>query len=477
MTRYLFLLLVFAAFVGSAARPKVRPLTRHQAYSIKHRDTYDADIASPKSVTFLPDGSKYYVNSLEGCKTVVYDGRTHKKLAVIPHKFTSGEGSLWNSPSGYYKFTHYADGASKPFRGKPVESVILKDGKYLAVTYYRRTFDINAQDPSAIAIIDTKSDKIVRMIETGPLPKMLAVSHDGNTLAITHWGDNTEGFLDISADDPAQWRHLPPVTVGQKLKLNYSLTQSVNRDSNSGFAMRGTVFLPGDRYLLIGCLSGPIQIIDLKEMKHIGSITQVYNGRHTVLTPEYLYVSTTVGGLVWRVPVANLIEAIENREGRDINVKGWEKCHPGDNIRTIALSPSGKYIFCASNASCNLTVVRADGMEVIEQIENDPYPVGLAISPDGGTVIVTSQGKTKGPLGRGGNSVSVYTVEYPEPEPAPVVPKQEAPSIDTLPAAKEPVPATPPMGNVSVKNYHQPLIMGGVLVAILGAILLFRRKK
>lgn len=44
-------------------------------------------------------------------------------------------------------------------------------GRYLWVPYYRRSFDINAQDPSAVAVIDTRTDSIVRMFETGPLPK------------------------------------------------------------------------------------------------------------------------------------------------------------------------------------------------------------------------------------------------------------------------------------------------------------------
>jgi len=44
------------------------------------------------------------------------------------------------------------------------------------VTYYRRSYDANAIDPSAVCIIDTDSDSIVRVIPTGPLPKMITCS-------------------------------------------------------------------------------------------------------------------------------------------------------------------------------------------------------------------------------------------------------------------------------------------------------------
>lgn len=75
---------------------------------------YDPDIYSPKSATFSKDGRKIYINSLEGCKTVVYDAETHEKLKVIEHKFDSGEGDLWLPSSGYYEFTHYKNGEKKP---------------------------------------------------------------------------------------------------------------------------------------------------------------------------------------------------------------------------------------------------------------------------------------------------------------------------------------------------------------------------
>ena len=64
----------------------------------------DTDVWSPKSVHFHPNGKKYYINSLEGCRTMVYDARTNKKLAVIHHKFTPANAYLWAKESGFFPF-------------------------------------------------------------------------------------------------------------------------------------------------------------------------------------------------------------------------------------------------------------------------------------------------------------------------------------------------------------------------------------
>ncbi|MBP5731591.1 MAG: hypothetical protein J6W50_02665 [Bacteroidaceae bacterium] len=103
---------------------KVRLIGRHQQYA-RSMDGWDEDINSPKSINIHPDGSKYYVNSLEGCRTIAYEMATHKKLAVINHRFDGSETELWAKPSGFYNFTHYAarDGFNvNAFMGKPVES-------------------------------------------------------------------------------------------------------------------------------------------------------------------------------------------------------------------------------------------------------------------------------------------------------------------------------------------------------------------
>lgn len=60
---------------------KVTLVQKRQNYCSDHK-TRDTDIRSPKSVTIHPDGSKFYVNSLEGMRTVVFEVPTGKKIKL-----------------------------------------------------------------------------------------------------------------------------------------------------------------------------------------------------------------------------------------------------------------------------------------------------------------------------------------------------------------------------------------------------------
>ncbi len=383
---------------------------KHQQHDWRDKATLDTDIFSPKSVNFHPDGSKYYVNSLEGCATVVYATAGNHKIKVIPHRFASGTGPLWASPSGYYRFTHYPGGEQRAFSGKPVESTFSHGGRYLWVPYYRRTFDINAQDPSAVAIIDTRTDSIVRMMETGPLPKMITCSHDSRIVAVTHWGNNTVGLIDVSGPDPAAWHHLPYVVVDKELQLNFSLTQEVNRDANSGLLLRGTVFTPDDRHLLVGCMGGGgIAVIDVPGRRYLGKIGGISNARHLIINHGYLYASVNNAGLVQRVPLDSVLSAIEHHHGAAISLPcAWQVCKVGGGARTIEASPSGRFVFAACNSASALYAVDTRQMKVVAQIPIDSYPVGLDISRDGHMLVVTSQARNY----HGGNAVNLLRVDY-----------------------------------------------------------------
>lgn len=460
---------------GVPGKIKLRNIAKKQQFSAAQKDSYDTDINSPKSVTFSPDGKYFYVNSLEGCKTVVYDAATFMKVKVIEYKFDNATGPLWAKPSGYYNFSHYKDGISRKFMGKPVESTWSHNGRYLWVPFYRRTFDINAQDPSAVAVIDTRTHTIVRMFETGPIPKMVATSNNNKLLAVTHWGDNTVGFIDISSDNPAQWRHLPPITVGHKFNPNYSLTTPVNRDSGSGNLLRGTVFTPDDRYMLVSEMSGCMAVVDVVSMKYLGTVPQLPSIRHLVIYGVYVYGSMNSAGMVVKFKLSDLIDAIVNAkssESKSIQLRGKvERCKVGGGARTLEISPDGKYLFVACNSGNAVYVVDAQKMEVVDHIRCDSYPVGLAISNDGRRLIVTSQGRKTG----GGNAVNIFEIERPD-LPAVVVQKTltDTTAADSLDNDGNDSSSEGVSGNMMI---YGGIILIVIALAIILSMVVIRNKK
>lgn len=383
---------------------------KKQNYSALESSTRDVDVRSPKSVNIHPDGTKYYVNSLEGGKTVVYATGTNEKLKVIRHEFTEADSMLWSEPSGLFEFTHYKKNLNT-FWGKPVESAFSHNGRYLWVPYYRRSYDINAQDPSAVAVIDTETDSIVRLMETGPLPKMIAVSEDNCYVAITHWGNNTVGIIDIFGDSPEDWFYVDCVTIQRKLTLNYSLTTAVNRDIGSGLCLRGTVFTPDVRYLLVGCMGGygGIAVIDMSDFSYLGNLYgMMSNLRHIVIKDDYIYLSINNKGYVQRTPLKVFYDAIDGlREGQN-QLKDWESCKVAAGARTIGITPDGRYVVAACNFGSRLVVVDTESFKEVARIKADSYPVGLDISDDGHYIYTTSQGRE----GKGGNCVDIYRIDY-----------------------------------------------------------------
>ena len=430
-------------------------------------DTRDDAINSPKSVNVHPDGKKYYVNSLEGGTTVVFEMGTNKRLKVISHHIGEEHASLWSKPSPFYQFTHYPK--NNCFMGKPVESAFSHNGRYLWVPYYRRSYDINAQDPSAVAIIDTKTDEIIKLMETGPLPKMIRASRDGKLMAISHWGNNTVGLIDISSDNPDEWHHIACLTIDYILPLNYSLTESVDRDNGSGYALRGTAFTPDNRYLLVGCMGGGggIAVVDLQKGKYMGRVLgMMTNVRHIIIVGDYLYLSINGAGYVQRIELKKFLNAAAGMKGKTCTLTGWQNCKVGKGARTIEASPSGRYIFAACNNVSQLCVVDTKQMKCICTIDVDSYPVGLDVSKDGRYVLVTSQGRSH----FGGNALNIYEVEYATPE-KPLPSPTDTTKRDTA------VIATQADNNGgSHKSSKLPLIIGGSSSILLLGFFAMRRK-
>ena len=375
------------------------------------RDRYDADVHSPKSVRISPDGKKVWVNSLAGARTVVYDAKTLAKLKVIEHRFGAAEAPLFAGnpgPFGWKFLTRGPTGYANRFKGLPVESEITHKGRFLWIPYYRRDWDRAATSPSAIAVIDAATDTILRVLPTGPIPKYVVASPDGKTVAVVHWGDNTIALVDASSPDPAKFRHTGTLVVEKALPM--AKLGTVNRDKVCGFCIRGAVFTPDSKTLLVARMGGGgIAGFDVATRRYLGTVDGMKpTPRHLALSPDgtTLYLSSNVSGYVARIPVADVTAALAGAKGGHVTLETFEDVYVGGGARTLAVSPDGRFLFVAIQSSADLVAVDAKTLKLAGRIRADAYPVGLAVSPDGGTIWVTSQGRA----GIGGNSVCVFRV-------------------------------------------------------------------
>jgi len=370
-------------------------------------DHFDPYIFSPKSVHFDAAGNKAYVNALEGYSTIIFDSKNFKRLNRILHRFGEAQEPLFAGSDAGALWATYPPGTAPEypnrFTGKPVESALSADGHYLWVPYYRRDFDIYGALPSAVAVIDTTTDKIVRVIDTGPIPKYVATSADGKWVAVTHWGDNTVGLIDTSDANPLRYRREALIVIGQRPDL--TKIEDTDRDHHCGLCLRGTVFTPDSSYLLVGRMGGGgIAVIDVARRKYMGTVYGMRpTPRHLTLSPDgqFLYVSSSLSGVVARYRTMDLVDAAKHRKRE---LKPLNEGESGPATRTIDISPNGKLVFAAVNLASRLAVLDGQTLRPLLSIPVDSYPVGLAVSRDGRYVWVTSQGRER----RGGNSVSIY---------------------------------------------------------------------
>ena len=376
------------------------------------KQLHDRQVRSPKSAAFSADGKTFYVNALEGQETLVFDAETLALNKVIRHDFSEEDSALFLD--GETTLFDYEYTGKKPvgerncFAGKPVEFAFSHNGRYLWVTYYRRSWDGNASSPSAVAIIDTRSNEIVRVMPTGPLPKMLVPSPDGKKMAIIHWGDNTAGIVDIASDNPRDfvWERL----LTSEKRLNMKRIGG-NRDKNCGQCLRGAVFTANSRYLLIGKMGGGgITAFDMQDGSNLGTLLSVaHTPRHLALGPDgtRLYVSSNKSGMVSELEVDKLLSALKEAGGGNTHAYRGREISVGKGARTLAVSADGKRVYVACNNSSTIVVVDVPSWSVVARAKVAPYAVGLAVSPDERRVVVTSQGRH----GHGGHVVSVFDVK------------------------------------------------------------------
>lgn len=389
------------------------PLThtgKIQGFGPKAGGHYDPDLLSPKSVAFSPDGRTLYINALEAGKTLVYSYPSLKRLAVISHRFTAADAALFQGQSTVFNYPLSREmPASSPnqFLGKPVEMAFSHNGKFLWVPYYRRSTDPRSAGPSAVAVIDTRSHRIVRVMPTGPLPKFVAVSPNSQHVVVVQWGDNTLLRLDTADDDPSKWTAAQHWVVEKALDVR---NVGANRDKQCGYCLRGAVFTQDGRHLIVARMGGGgLAGFEVATGRYLGSIRAVApTPRHLVLSKDgqTLWMTSNVSGVLTRMDVPTLLSSLQSAQGRMVQGERGEELNVGGGARTVSVSTDERFAYVATNSARKIVTVDLKAWKVVDSATASPFPVGLAVSPDGCTVASTSQGRA----GQGGgNTVDLYS--------------------------------------------------------------------
>jgi YVTN family beta-propeller protein len=166
-------------------------------------------LVEPLNVTFSSDGSKAYVGNYGAHWVGVIDVRRHELLKKIQIDKVPGIAAL--DPAKYLGEIHGINIAAPS-----------NDGRYL----YAADGTLGV-----VGVIDTREDKVVKVIRVGPDPWRIYLSHDGKYGITPNNGDETISIIDLAAGKVAATLEAGPNMTG----VNFAGGKAFVISSTTGF--------------------------------------------------------------------------------------------------------------------------------------------------------------------------------------------------------------------------------------------------
>lgn len=304
-------------------------------------------INNPKSVVISPDGRYAYINNLEGMNTMIIRTDNFETVSVIEHT------------------------------GKPVEFGITSGGRFIWITYFRlleegfpKNLGVESayRYPSVVVVYDTLTKELVRRIDVGIIPKIIAVSPDEKLVFVANWNS-----YDISVISTENYQVIKTIKVGA--------------------IPRGVEFTPDGKYAYVCNFGGStISKIDVALLEVISTINNVgISPRDMVISSkgDYAYYSAYGDGYLRKLD-------LQTDEVVD-------KIKIGIQPRSVCITNNNKYLFVVNYQNGTVDAVDITDFSIIGEYDADIGAVGVALSPDNKFLWVTNQST---------GSVIVYRVNY-----------------------------------------------------------------
>jgi YVTN family beta-propeller protein len=166
-------------------------------------------LAEPLNITFTPDGTKAYVGNYGAHWVGVIDVTRHELLKKIQIAEVPGISRL--NPTRYLSEIKGISNAT-----------MSADGRYL----YAADGDLGV-----VGVIDTRDDRVVKVIRVGQDPWRLYMSHDGRYGITVNNGDETISIIDTQRNEVAATLEAGPDMTG----VNFAAGKAFVISSTTGF--------------------------------------------------------------------------------------------------------------------------------------------------------------------------------------------------------------------------------------------------
>ena len=188
--------------------PESDSITVIDMQALKAIKTIDG-LAEPLNITFTPDGSKAYVGNYGAHWVGVIDVTRHElikkiQIAQVPGISRLDPGKYLTAIKGIFNATPSPDG----------RFLYAADG-----------------DLRAVGVIDTREDKVVKVIRVGADPWRVYMGHDGKYAITPNNGDQTISIIDVAKNEVATTLPAGPDMTG----INFAAGKAFVISSTTGF--------------------------------------------------------------------------------------------------------------------------------------------------------------------------------------------------------------------------------------------------
>lgn len=292
------------------------------------------------ALPFAAQANRVYVSNEDGHSVTVIDGAKGKVIATVP---------IGKRPRGM-KLNANATQLYVAVSGLPKCPPSVPDEECEKLER-----DLKAD---GIAVMDTKTLKVLRVLQAGSDPEQFDISKDGKLLYVANEDTATLSVVDIASG---------------KVKTRVAV----------GKEPEGVVLAPDGKYVCVTNESdNSITIIDTKTLKVVSTVQVGKRPRDLAFTPDsrQAYVTGEFDASLYRISIP---------EGQPV-----EKLLAMDKEfrpMTVLLDASRKRLYVSTGRGGGVAVLGTDPVKVARDIPVGRRPWGIALTPDG-SLLYTANG-------------------------------------------------------------------------------------